>query len=149
MCRLNWGATAICNDTLKSHKTVFIAWSSSKITIFDGVLLHCKKCNCIFSSLRNLLSLKYKHIYIFLKLHKNPCQTNKITQNIIPTSQTQLSEQRISYCWNVKALSVPSMHCSMNKLCSYYYRIIVLPFADLKRFCCFLSLLLAICCTVM
>ncbi len=65
-----------------------------------------------------------------LKLHKNPCQTNKITPNVVPTSQTQLSEQRISYCWNVKALWVPSMHCIMNKRCSYCNRIIVLLFAD-------------------
>ncbi len=51
---------------------------------------------------------------IFLKLHKNPCQANKITPNVVPTSQTQLSEQRISYCWNFKAFWVPNMHCSMN-----------------------------------
>ncbi len=91
--------------------------------------IHCKKCNS-FSSLWNLLSLIYKKNAIFLKLHKNPCQTSKITPNVVPTSQPQLSEQWISYCWNVKALWVPSMHCSMNKLCSYCYRFIVLLFAD-------------------
>uniref|UniRef100_A0A671K2Q8 Cytochrome P450, family 17, subfamily A, polypeptide 2 n=1 Tax=Sinocyclocheilus anshuiensis TaxID=1608454 RepID=A0A671K2Q8_9TELE len=31
---------------------------------------------------------------IFLKLHENSCQINKITPNVVPTSQTQLSEQR-------------------------------------------------------
>ncbi len=61
------------------------------------------------------------------------CQTNKITTNVFPTGQTQLSEQRMSCCWDVKALWVPSMHCSMNKLCSYCYRIIVFLFADIRR----------------
>ncbi len=32
VCCLNWGATAICHDTLKSHKRVFIVWISLKMT---------------------------------------------------------------------------------------------------------------------
>ncbi len=76
------------------------------------LITHSKKCN----------SLKFKkENAIFLKLHNNPCQTNKFTPNLVPT---QLSEQRIVYCWNINVLWVPSMHCSMNKLCSYCYRII-------------------------
>jgi len=32
----------------------------------------------------------------------------------------ELSEQRISYCWNLKHLCVPSMHCILNTLGVYY-----------------------------
>ncbi len=39
-----------------------------------------------------------KKCYFLDHIYKNSCQTKKITLNVVPTNQTQLSEQRISHC---------------------------------------------------
>ncbi len=49
-------ATAICHDTLKSHKTVFIVWISYKMTKADTLFhtksnLLCLVCRCVVSLL--------------------------------------------------------------------------------------------------
>ncbi len=46
MC-LNWGATAICHDTIKSHKTEFIVESWD----FVSYVLSCPSARCQVSSL--------------------------------------------------------------------------------------------------
>ncbi len=49
MCRLNWGATLIWHNTLKSHKIIFIVWITLKAkTLFHTrVNLLCLVCRCI------------------------------------------------------------------------------------------------------
>ncbi len=106
-----------------------------------------------FSTLLTLLSSRLRlfdfqseqtffQVFYFLKLHKKHCQTNKTTPNVVPINPTQSSEQNKSYCWNSRALWVPSMHFTINKLCSYRHIDLIWTFL------LFLSLLLVICCTV-
>ncbi len=57
MCCLNWRATAIRHNTLKSHKTVFIVWISWKKMAFESGDFHTKS---------NLLCLVCQLVVSFL-----------------------------------------------------------------------------------
>ncbi len=95
---------------------------SHRLHLISHHSLRCNKCNCTISSLPNLLSLKHYKMLFSWNYIKTLVRSTELPQ-MLSQLVKQLSEQKMSYCWNVKTLWVPSMHCSMNKLQDYCFAV--------------------------